>query len=204
MLTLRPNPALIPSTILSRIVACAPFADPISTGTMGGVRVATQNGNIVVAATDGVVLIEETFRACDHNFAMPENGEFILSRDSIHKLKKFLAAIGKNRVPVDLEFLPDMPGIILAHKSESVTLTCVKGTFPNYSIALYRPAEKTQPGTFAINMRLASLFDKAWCLKEKGSAPVMFEWNGFGFRVRPVGPDAILRVGFIMPITLPT
>jgi len=189
----------LPSSILARIVACAPFADP-SRGTMSGVLLSCTAGTLSIVATDGCVLIAETFRESDHEQSWVD-GVWIIAPQSIPTLKAFLALLGKKPTVADID-ATDPRMLSLACNGSMVSLALLDGDYPQYLPALAGHVQPTQPGTFGINPHFPGMFATAWGIKKEGSG-LRMEWSGRGFYVSPCSPGCLgTRRGLIMPIVL--
>jgi len=189
----------LPSTILARIVASAPFADE-TRGTTHGVLVACTAGVLSIVATDGVALILETFRQADHAQIWPD-GAWIIAPQSIPTLKSFLALLGKKPVAADID-ATDSRMLTLSCKGAMVSLALIEGTYPQYLPAFFNKVQTTQPGTFGINPHNVTKFTVAWGIRNNSSG-LRMEWCGRSFYVSPANPEERgTRRGVIMPIKL--
>jgi hypothetical protein len=189
-------------SILSRIpfVHLAADADR-SSAILAGVMLTCTAGVLVIAATDGKLLIEECYE-------LPASEDFnvILSEDGVKRLGQFLKATVSKRSDAECVLSIDTPRAAAVNHPNGTTmiLPLCEGTYPAYAGCMSHARNDTAPSRFALSSHYLALLEKAWATK--GNSAIVMEWRGRGVICSPLSirDGAISRRALVMPIPFRT
>jgi hypothetical protein len=192
----------IPHSILSRIplVHLAADADR-SSAVLAGVMLTCTAGVLVIAATDGKLLIEECYE-------LPASEDFnvILSEDGVRRLGQFLKATANKRIDTECMLSIDTPiAATIGHPNgTTMILPLCEGTYPNFSMCWSGNVDAGGPSSFCTNGHYVATITKTWCDKRSGG--LVYEWATRYLRVKPLNPNpsAKYQRAILMPIAMPT
>jgi len=190
---------LIPLNILHRIVAVHSSAADKNRASpvMSGVVVSVKDGNISIAATNGHLLIEESYPIDE-----PDREEVLLARDGVKMLKAWLKSVNvwAQKLP---EITWDQTARVIRMTYEpvgQVSIATVEGTFPAYRKALEVDDNRTMKPRIGLDSEyLAAISD---CWGEKGNIGLVMDFRSKGILVSPMCQLEGIKRGLIMPITL--
>jgi hypothetical protein len=213
----------IPLSILDRIVAVHIAAadrertSPVLMGVSIAPYLSPDNAHgITIAATDGKVLVEESYvlagvssSALASPLIISEMGSGILA-DWLKSIRKAMPH-AKNR---DLETMVSVDEksvtVSILHSPVGATiLGIVDGTFPPYAGALDLKCQADESGNLlrqarvGINADYMGRLEKLWGVKGKAITGIMMDFRSRGILVSPVNTNySGVRRGLIMPIIL--
>ena len=192
----------IPHSILSRIplVHLAADADR-STAILAGVLLKCTAGVLVIAATDGKLLIEECY-----DLPASEDFSVILSDDGVKRLGQFLKATANKRVDADCTLSIDTPtAATIAHPNgTAMILPLCEGTYPNFSACWSGNVDAGGPSMFCTSGDYVATLAKAW--GNKSSTALVYEWATRYLRAKPLNPNPMAKYqrAILMPISMPS
>lgn len=188
-------------SLLSRIPLVHLAADrDYSYPVLAGALLKSEGGKFLIAATDGKLLIEESYD-------MPTLGDFsvVLSADGVAKLAGFLKLTVNKKCDVEFSFaINGHKAITISHASgAAVVLPLVEGTYPNFSGTFDKPATPQEhvPLRFCANGDYATVLRKVMGTKQ--SAALVYEWHHNHLQVTPLNPTYGQQRAILMPISLP-
>ncbi len=170
---------------------------------LSGVNVASNDHELIVTATSGTVLIEETFELS------PGSGvfSFLLGSDSIKALAFWIKSAPKlkNKIHIVTMAQVDSRNVTFEGWGSEFTVRTLEGTFPTSAVANAFMFTESGPGNvpracevYGVNLELYARIAHCW---DDCKVKVT---HGRGLTLTPMKPGAHSQRALIMPISLPT
>lgn len=186
--------ATLPRAVLKRIVAVHTAAAKVQPkydrdaqhveNTQCVHLVGTRGASLEVVATDGVLLVCETFRV-PVDADLPADFKLNLTPENVDKLSRVLTGPSKSTDATFSLHVSAGEGVTLTDSRNAYALGEVRGAgeFPTWREALAIvsprcPGYRTQPESFGLATAYLAKLAELW-----KSAPLAFKWSGRGFWV---------------------